>query len=207
MLRKLACLAFVAMMAAGCASNGEGFEPENASFSGRPDAQQDLSRLIYQAAQTLADRAVYLDKSRPIVVATVVSVDYLNDSSTFGRLASQLVANRIAQRGYLVRDVTYMRGVTLQPSGELVLTREAAKASAEVKAQAVVAGTYAVGGKEIYLNLRLLNASNGEILSTADAVIPLNDNTIALVTHVFSPEPKLSYDRFEELARRGQIIK
>jgi hypothetical protein len=100
-----------------------------------------------------------------------------------------------------------MRGVTLQRSGELVLTREASKVSAEVNAQAVIAGTYAVAGKEIYLNLRMLNAGSGEILSTADAVIPLNDNTMVLVTHVFSPQHQLRYDQFEELARNGQIIK
>jgi len=205
--RKLVCLVFVGITAVGCASKGEGFESKNASFSGRPDTQQDFATLVYQAAQTLSERAVYLDKTRPIIVATVVSVDNLEDSSTFGRLTSQMVANRIAQRGYLVRDVTYMRGVALQPSGELVLTREASKVSAEVKAQAVIAGTYAVAGKEIYLNLRMLNASSGEILSTADVVIPLNNNTIVLVTHVFSPQNQFRYDQFEELARKGQIIK
>lgn len=201
MLRKLAGLALLGLLSAGCSSHGEGFEPDNASFSGRPYTQNGLAQVVYQAAQTLADRAIYLDKKRPIVVATVVSVDDLGSSSTFGRLASQLVANRIGQRGYLVRDVTYMRAVEMQPSGELVLSREASKVSADVKAQALVAGTYSVGGKEIYLNLRMLSADTGEMLSSADAVIPLDDNTTPLVGDVFSMRSKVSFDHFEEMAQ------
>ena len=141
-----------------------------------------MASLVYLAAQTLGEHAEILDKARPIVITTIASIDDLNKSSTFGRLASELVADRIAQRGYLVRDVRYAGALTLEPkTGELVLSREASKVSACIDAQAVVAGTYAVAGSEIYLNLRLLRADNGELLSSTDAVIPLDDNTRPLV--------------------------
>jgi hypothetical protein len=39
-----------------------------------------------------------------------------------------------------------------------------------------------VSGEEICLNIRLLKAKIGEILSSADVVIPLNRNTAPLVT-------------------------
>jgi len=147
-----------------------------------PGTKNDMASLVYLAAQTLGDRAEGLAKGRPIIVSTIVSVDDLDESSTFGRLASELVADRIEQRGYLVRDVTYMRALSLEPkTGELVLSREASRVSASIHAQAVVAGTYAVAGKEIYLDLRLLSAESGELLSSADVVIPLDDNTRPLV--------------------------
>ena len=137
---------------------------------------------MYLGAQAMADRAGMLAKDRPIVVATMVSVDDYNHSSTFGRLASQLIANRLSQRGYLVRDVTYMRALAVQPgTGQIVLSQEAVRASDAVNAQAVVAGTYAVGGNELYLNMRLLKADSGEILSSADVVIPLTHNTEVLL--------------------------
>lgn len=130
----------------------------------------------------MAERAGILAKDRPIVVSTMVSIDDYNRSSTFGRLASQLISNRLAQRGYLVRDVTYMRALTLQPgTGELVLSRDASRVSASLNAQAVVAGTYAVAGRQIYLNIRMLKADDGSILSSADVVVPLDHNTEALV--------------------------
>jgi hypothetical protein len=168
-----------------------------------PGTRNDMASVIYLAAQTLGDRAEGLAKGRPIIVTTIVSVDDLNSSSTFGRLAATLVADRIAQRGYLVRDVTYMRALSLEPkTGELVLSREASRVSASIHAQAVVAGTYAVAGKEIYLNLRLLSAQSGELLSSADVVIPLDDNTRPLVDaaekdRLASANGLMAFDQFE----------
>ena len=186
-ISKFALMGVIAMSAAGCGTITESRHYSEASSSqpAPPGETDDMAKLIYLAAQTLSDRSEVLDKAHPIVVATIVSVDDLSVSSTFGRLASQLVANRIAQRGYLVRDVTYMQALTLGKSGELVLSREATKVSESVKAQAVVAGTYAVAGREIYLNLRLLRAGggedSGELLSSVDVVIPRNENTEPLL--------------------------
>ena len=159
---------------AGSRAEGVSAAPQNL---GPPGGETSLGDLVYLAAQAMADRAGVLAKDRPIIVSTVVSIDDLSQSSTFGRLAAQLVANRLTQRGYLVRDVTYMRALTVQPTtGEMVLSREASKISSVTNAQAVVAGTYAVGGREIYLSLRMLRADNGELLSTADVVLPYDHN-------------------------------
>lgn len=140
-------------------------------------ASAGLGELIYAATQTLAERAGQLTKDKPIVVATVVSIDNLGQASTFGRLASQLVSNRLTQRGYLVRDLNYGRAVVAQPgTGILVLSPDASRISSSIGAQAVLAGTYAVGGREVYLNLRLLKADSGDVLSAVDVVLPLNHN-------------------------------
>ncbi|HEY2357485.1 MAG TPA: FlgO family outer membrane protein, partial [Phenylobacterium sp.] len=94
----------------------------------------------------------------------------------------QLVANRLAQRGYQVRDLTYMRALAVVPNtGEIVLSRDASKILAQANAQAVVAGSYAVGGRQIYLSLRLLRADDGQLLSSADVVLPLDHDTEYLV--------------------------
>jgi TolB-like protein len=147
-----------------------------------PPQPADLGDLVYLAAQRLAERAGALAKDRPIVVTTIVSINDLHQSWTFGRLASELVGDRFVQRGYLVKELAYTRALTIEPAtGELVLSRDAAQVSASVNAQAVVAGTYAVGGNEIYLTLRLIRADNGDILSSADVVIPLDNNTEPLL--------------------------
>jgi len=193
---KLALVGAIAMSAAGC---GTIMEPDHYSkaSSSRPEPpgeKDDMARLIYLAAQTLSDRSENLDKAHPIVVATIVSVDNLETSSTFGRLASQLVADRIAQRGYLVRDVNYMRALTVGKTGELVLSREATKISESISAQAIVAGTYAVAGNEIYLNLRLLRADSGELLSSVDVAIPRNENTEPLLGE--EPDQQVPYSQY-----------
>src|SRR5271167_3484509 len=89
---------------AGVFGNPEPPPSRGASDAGPPVrnsqvAPDDLGELIYLAAQTLAERAGELDRSRPIIVTTMVSIDDLNKSSTFGRLASELISNRLTQRG------------------------------------------------------------------------------------------------------------
>ena len=147
-----------------------------------PNEHNGVSGTIYLAAQTLIDRAGTVDTTRPIAVATVVDVDNLTASSTFGRLSSAVIASRISQRGYNVRDVTFTQSLMLHPqTGELVLSRDASRVVTSLNAQAVVAGTYAVGGENIYLNLRLLSADRGEILSSVDVMIPIDDDTLPLI--------------------------
>jgi hypothetical protein len=188
-MRKLLIGVAAAAMALGATSAnanifrwGSGTPSSAPRTLGPAGEHEDLGDLVYLAAQTMAERAGTLAKDRPIVVSTIVSIDDLDESSTFGRLASQLVANRLAQRGYMVRDLTYMRALTVTPhTGELVLSRDAAKILTDVNAQAVVAGTYAVGGRQIYVSLRLLRADDGQLLSTADVVVPLDHDTEDLV--------------------------
>ncbi|MGA0601306.1 FlgO family outer membrane protein [Caulobacter sp. KR2-114] len=152
------------------------------SALGPPGDRTDLGDLVYLGAQALVERAGVLDRDRPIVVTTMVSIDDFSRSSRFGRLASQLVSNRIAQRGYAVRDVNYMGALMVRPeTGELALSRDASRISSQVNAQAVVAGTYTVAGREIYLSMRLIRAEDGMVLSSADVVIPLDHNTEPLV--------------------------
>ncbi len=181
----LGCLAMMLWsQGAICPAIAQGQSQATPGAAAPAGEERELGKLIYLGAQAAADRAGVLTKDRPIVVATIVSIDDYNKSSTFGRLASQLISNRLSQRGYLVKDVTYMRALSVKPgTGELVLSEDASKLSTTVNAQAVVAGTYAVAGREIYLNIRLLKPDDGEILSSADVVIPLDHNSETLVAN------------------------
>jgi TolB-like protein len=76
-----------------------------------------------------------------------------------------------------------MRAFSVSPgSGEIVLSRDATQISATLNAQAVIAGTFAVAGSEIWLNVRLLRAEDGAILSSVDVQVPLDYNTRPLLT-------------------------
>ena len=154
-----------------------------ASFSERPayaERPRDLGGLIYTGVDRMADTAAArgLAPNAAIIVATTVNVDDLESSSTVGRLASQLVSSRLAQRGYTVHDVTYTGGLMIAPeTGELVLSREVQRMAVEHDAHAIVAASYAVGGEKVYLNLRLLRAADGFLLSASDVVAPLDVDT------------------------------
>lgn len=170
--KTLAALAVSLLALGGCATQ----------TLARSDAR-DVGDLVYQATQKMAEHLPrYVDRSKPIIVTTMVSVDDLTRSSTFGRLSSQLILNKLSQNGYLVRDVTYMHALDINAAtGEMMLTRDAARLSQDMHAQAVVVGTYARGGKQIYLNIRMLDAAGGTVISSADVAIPYDEDTAPLV--------------------------
>jgi hypothetical protein len=144
---------------------------------------QNFGEFVYLATEHLTKRsASVMNKEQPVLVSTIVDIDDIERSSSFGRLASQFISSRLVQRGYTVQDVTYIRALTLKPdTGELVLSRDAAQAGKAANAQAVVAGTFAVAGEYIWLNLRLLKADDGLILASVDVAVPLDSNTEPLV--------------------------
>jgi len=180
-------LLMLALALSGCASTAG--QPGLSYFAGhnrpQPTYSASLGGVLYQGADKMMQDAATrfsISTAKPIIVATSVNVDDLNDSSTFGRLASQLVASRLSQQGYLVRDVTYTQALTVTPeTGEMALSRETAKLARDEDAQAVIAGAYAVGGEKIYLNLRMLAAADGRLISSVDLVIPLSEDTQRMI--------------------------
>lgn len=198
----LSAVAATALCLTGCAMTESGLSAQSLASTPSlaeppPGLRQggDISSLVYLAAQTLADRAEGLSRTRPVVVTTIASVDDLDSSSTFGRLASEMIANRMQQRGYVVREAAYTRMLTANREGILTLSRNASDILRPINAQAVVAGTYAVAGRMIYLSLRLLNADNGQLLSSTDVAIPRNENTDALL---YGGSGMVSLSRFED---------
>jgi TolB-like protein len=158
----------------------------------QPPPPLDVGQLVYLATQKMVDTMPhYVSRGRPIIVTTMVSVDDLEHSSTFGRLSSELILNKLAQNRYTVKDVTYMHVLDIDKStGEMVLTRDATRLSRDMNAQAVVVGTYAKGGRQIYLNIRMLNAESGTVISSADVAIPYDEDTAPLIDMANAASPR-----------------
>eukprot|EP01041_Mallomonas_annulata_P040397 gene40397-64290_t len=99
-----------------------------------------------------------LDANQPVLVATLVNVDRLNESSRLGRIFSEQIAGRMVQRGLRVTEVKLRESLVLhRDQGELLLSREAREVSQAQNAQAVVVGTYAMSASMLYLSLKLVN--------------------------------------------------
>jgi TolB-like protein len=53
--------------------------------------------------------------------------------------------------------------------------------SAKHRTQAVVVGTYAVASKKVYLTARVINVSDGRVLSSYDYDIPINRDVFKML--------------------------
>lgn len=148
----------------------------NGQHLSRPAAGHHIGTLSYEAIDHLINRgADGLDKRSTILVTSVVNVDDLRYSSTFGRLIGDQASNRIAQKGYVVKELRLGNALIMREgTGEIILSRDARRISRSHDAQAIVAGTYAVGGRSVYVNLRLISPVTDRIISAVDFVAPLD---------------------------------
>ena len=123
-----------------------------------------------------------LDNRTPLIVATIVDIDELTESSRLGRTISEQICSRLTNIGFPVVEIK-MRGniFVKRDEGELLLSREISQIMQHHNAQAVVVGTYAVAKHSIYVNLKLISKFNNVILAAHDYVLPIDRNTGALL--------------------------
>ncbi|MFC7409629.1 MULTISPECIES: FlgO family outer membrane protein [Hydrogenophaga] len=146
-----------------------------------PVSGDALIQLNYQAADALL-QGTRLDPRQPVLMATLVDLDDLERSSRWGRLASEHLAARLANRGVLVKELKLRQHIFMaQDSGALLLSREVKDLSLEHDAQAVVVGTYTVGGDTVYVSLKLIRPEGNTVMSAHDYSFPLSERNRALM--------------------------
>ncbi len=172
--RSLLIAALISLFFTGCA--GE--------FPYRDARNDQFIATNYQAADALIASAKSLPKvpsDAPILVAALVNIDTLNQSTSLGRIVSEQLQARLSQLQYSVVELK-LRGevFTKKPQGELMLSREISEITAAHHAQAVVVGTYALASRFIYVNLKIVDKDN-LILGAYDYTLPRTANLNALI--------------------------
>ncbi|MDD5326411.1 MAG: FlgO family outer membrane protein [Phycisphaerae bacterium] len=144
---------------------------------------KSMPAVNYSAADALLSKIrPKLPKNSPILVASFVNIDDLSDSSTFGRVVAEQFASRFKQNNYTTIEMKLRTNVFIREgSGEFLLSREVAEIGDKHRAQAVVVGTYAVASKEVYLTARVINVSDGRVLSSYDYNIPISRDVFKLL--------------------------
>ena len=137
---------------------------------------------------TVADRMLVSLKERlprndPVLVSTFVSIGDLRESSDFGRITSDQIASRLAQKGYKIVELKLRDGSALikKGEGEFFLSRELKNISIEHNAQAVLVGTYATGKNSIYISVRIIRTSDNALLAAEDYRIGLSPDIKSLL--------------------------
>lgn len=128
----------------------------------------------YSAADALiAQISPDLGEGDPLIVATVVNIDALDQSSTLGRLVSEQVSSRFSRAGYRMIEMKFRNSVYVrQNTGELMLTREIKDLARSHQARAVIVGTYGAGEDMVFLNLKVIDPASNVALAAHDYVLP-----------------------------------
>lgn len=119
---------------------------------------------------------------RRILVATIVNLNNLNESSPFGRLVAEHAASRLVQLGAKVSELK-LRGnlFVSEKQGELLLSREIKEISNNYNADAVLVGTYVEATDRVYVTLKLVRAQDAQILGAYNYSIDKNGSLIGLL--------------------------
>lgn len=171
-MKQLIVAAAFCLALPGCAMSGKP-APSYGSVASSPFISNN-----YRAADALigqlGDR---LSVNQPVIAATVVNIDALSSSSTFGRLVSEQVSARFSQLGYTMVELKLRGDIYMkQDQGELLLTREIKNVAQSQNAQAVIVGTYADSGDRVYVNLKVVQPNTNVALATYDYVFPMDGN-------------------------------
>jgi TolB-like protein len=143
-------------------------------------ADVNIAQTSYVAAEQLVNQTD-LSADAPVLVASLANVNDVRNSSALGRIIAEQVSSRLAQLGYAVSEVKLRSSMAINENGEFMLSRDVRALGAAQNAQAVVAGTYAAGTKEVYVSLRLIRLSDSRVLGGVDYALPAGPNTQSLV--------------------------
>ena len=178
--RQLLSAAGASLLLAACTS---GSRRSYSAASYASVAQSELIATSYKAADALlAQAAGQIAREHPLIVATLVNINALEESTPLGRLISEQVGARMAQQGYRVVELKIRQKLYMKRNeGELMLTREIRDIARQQDAQALVIGTYTEGADRVFVNLKLTQIETNIALAAVDYALPLDMNIRALL--------------------------
>jgi TolB-like protein len=176
-MKKLLLLSLLLFTTVACAT-GRQHEPTYEEAQNNKFIQANYAATDH----LLASLTQPLDTRVPLVVATLVNIDELTESSRLGRAISEQIGARLITQGYPVVELKLRGNIFVKQSeGELLLSRELQDIALNHKAQAVMVGTYSVAKSFVYVNIKMVSMRNNVIIAAHDYVLPIDSNVRALL--------------------------
>lgn len=118
-----------------------------------------------------------------IVAASFVELDNLDQTSGFGRLASQQIGSRIGQHGFRVLEVRMGAELRMDiRQGEFLLTRDSARLlTSEYDAYAALVGVYSSVGDKLFVSARVVRLSDNALLGAYEYYLPMDGDVRQLL--------------------------
>ena len=117
-------------------------------------------------------------RRKPILVASFVNRNALDDSSELGLLIADHVSSRFTQQGYTVVDPKLRRDLAIRKErGEFILSRDIDKLSQDNKAYAAVVGSYTETLSVLDFTAKIVQIKSRQVLASVDVKIPLGVTT------------------------------
>lgn len=177
-VKKALALSLVPLMLAACAHERQ----DDAYYAPEQPVNVVVSANYGAADALLAQLKGKLSADKPLIMATIVNIDALEQTSTLGRLVSEQVSTRLAQGGLKMLEMKLRNSVYLKRNqGELMLTREIGEVAHAHDAQAVVVGSYAETPDAVFVNVKVIQPTSNFVLAGHDFVLQKDASVRAMM--------------------------
>jgi len=163
-----ASLLALPLLLAACSSTPKSDEGNYATISSNQFIEAN-----YKAADSLLHQlSGKLLADKPLIMATIVNIDALEQTTTLGRLVSEQLSTRLSQGGLNMLEMKLRNSVYLKRNqGELMLTREIGEVATTHNAQAIVVGSYAETSDMVFINIKVIQPNTNFVMAGQDYVL------------------------------------
>ena len=151
-----------------------------------PQAYSSILESSYSAADNLSKGLRFrgFSPDMPVLAASFVNIDNLEQSSTLGRTISEQIASRLAQQGFKIIETKLRQGsIFIQKGkGEFLLSRDLLNLSINQGAQGVLVGTYAVSKHFIFISARIVRTEDSSVITGYDYELPQDKTTRSMLS-------------------------
>ena len=138
------------------------------------------ARMIFLADQLVRNN----DRNRlanTVIITSFTNLNKLTETTSFGRLIAENLIHELQVRKWQVYEIRLSNNITIDDSGEFILSRDINALKAQYKVGGIVTGTYSSVEGDIIVNARVIDMNNGMVISSAQAHFPANWFTDALL--------------------------
>jgi TolB-like protein len=136
---------------------------------------KDLDTAISEISkELLVNMPSYKIKNNKIAITSFVNLDSLKETSSFGRVIAESLINDLHVKHFKIIEFRQQNSISVNNSGEFILTRNTDKIVDEIPNSLLLVGTYSIlEDKKIVINARIIDNSTLDVISTAR--VSLND--------------------------------
>ncbi len=143
-------------------------------YNDEPD-DANLVDVSYNAVNTLLQHLRNpLPAGSVVVINSLVNVDDLSQTFSFGRIISDQISSAFHRSGYRIIGMELPTEIFAKnDSGILYLSDETKQALNETGASALVVGVFAPGKRNAYISLKVYDITSENVISSADLSVPM----------------------------------
>lgn len=143
-------------------------------YSNEPE-DEDLVEVSYEAVDNLlVNLKQPLPKGSLVVINSLVNVDDLSQTFSFGRIISDQISSAFHRSGYRIMGMELPTEIFVKnDAGILHLSDSAKEALNNVGAQALLIGSFAPGKQNAYISLRIVDIASQNFIATTDYSVPM----------------------------------